>query len=127
MKRFYKFRQNNPRYCNALLPKSEKTLLTSGILTLLPERSKGCRILIIESGKKWNPKVVSLEQIFRGVMLALEAAMSEPKTQVNTFCFNYKSSLIKQYSPFTIRILKNIKVSEFNILTMIYFFYPFYF
>ena len=83
MKRFYKFRQCNPKYCKQLLPKNEKTLLTSEILTLLPGRSDGCRILIIESGKKWKPKLVSLDQIFRGVMLALEAAMSEPKTQVN--------------------------------------------
>ncbi|XP_033207700.1 alpha-tocopherol transfer protein-like isoform X2 [Belonocnema kinseyi] len=83
MKRFYKFRQNNPRFCKQLEPENEKTLLLSGILTLLPGRSDGCRILIIESGKKWKPKIVSLDQIFRGVMLALEAAMSEPKTQVS--------------------------------------------
>lgn len=82
MRRFYSFRLKNPRYCHELVPKNEKNVLVSGILTLLPERSDGCRVLIIESGKRWKPKQVSLDQIFRGVMLGLEAAMSEPITQV---------------------------------------------
>lgn len=82
MKRFYQFHLNNPRFCKGLVPKNERAVLISGILTFLPERSDGCRILIIQSGKKWKPKQVSLDQIFRGVMLCLEAAMSEPITQV---------------------------------------------
>lgn len=83
MKRFYQFHLNNPRFCKGLVPKNERAVLISGILTFLPERSDGCRILIIQSGKKWKPKQVSLDQIFRGVMLCLEAAMSEPITQVS--------------------------------------------
>lgn len=82
MKRFYKFRQNYPRYCKDLSPNNEKAVLTSDLLFLLPGRSDGCRVLIIESGRRWKPKIISLDQLFRGVMLCLEAAMSEPKTQV---------------------------------------------
>ncbi|XP_015437052.1 PREDICTED: alpha-tocopherol transfer protein-like [Dufourea novaeangliae] len=83
IKRFYKFRLNNPRYCDSLLPSSETKLLSSEILIPLPDRTaQGCRILLINAGKKWNPKVISLDEIFRAIMLSLDAAMAEPKTQI---------------------------------------------
>ncbi|XP_076634477.1 alpha-tocopherol transfer protein isoform X2 [Colletes latitarsis] len=83
MKRFYNFRLHHPRHCENLLPSKEKKTLSSEILIPLPERtSEGCRILLINPGKKWNTKVVSLDDIFRSVMLALDAAMSEPRTQI---------------------------------------------
>ena len=55
----------------------------SGVLTPLPRRcADGVRVLLIEAGQKWNPKEVSLDQIFRGVLLNLQIAIAEPKTQV---------------------------------------------
>ncbi|XP_015592326.1 alpha-tocopherol transfer protein-like [Cephus cinctus] len=83
MKRFYKYRLSHPRICEGLVPSKEKAIFISGILTPLPLRcNSGERILLLESGRKWKPKEISLEQIFKGVMLALEAAMAEPTTQV---------------------------------------------
>ncbi|XP_017792875.1 PREDICTED: alpha-tocopherol transfer protein-like isoform X2 [Habropoda laboriosa] len=83
MKRFYQFRKNNPRYCSKLLPSTEKKVLSSEIVIPLPERTKdGCRLLLINSGRKWNTKVVSIDEILRSVMLSLDAAMAEPKTQI---------------------------------------------
>ncbi|XP_076375368.1 alpha-tocopherol transfer protein isoform X1 [Megalopta genalis] len=83
LKRFYKYRVNNPRYCNNLTPNNEKKVLSSEILIPLPERTtQGCRVLLINAGKKWNPKQISIDEIFRGVMLSLDAAMAEPKTQI---------------------------------------------
>jgi len=35
------------------------------------------------SPEKWKPKQCSLDEIFKGVMLILEAAISEPRTQVS--------------------------------------------
>lgn len=83
MKRFYKYRVNYPKYCNNLLPSKEKKVLSSEILVPMPERTpQGCRILLVNAGKKWNPKQISIDEMFRGVMLALDAAMAEPKTQI---------------------------------------------
>lgn len=83
MKRFYKYRVNHPRYCNNLVPTKEKNILCSEILVPLPDRTpQGCRILLINAGKQWNPKKVHIDEIFRGVMLSLDAAMAEPKTQI---------------------------------------------
>ncbi|XP_076167083.1 alpha-tocopherol transfer protein [Ptiloglossa arizonensis] len=83
MKRFYKFRLSHPRYCENLLPTLEKKTLSSEILIPLPERTaQGCRVLLINTGKKWNTKLISLDEIFRSVMLSMDAAISEPKTQI---------------------------------------------
>lgn len=83
MKRFYQFRLNNPRYCANLLPSVDRKVLSSEIVIPLPERTKdGCRLLVVNAGKKWNPKNICTDEIFRAVMLSLDAAMAEPKTQI---------------------------------------------
>ncbi|KAK9306476.1 hypothetical protein QLX08_002852 [Tetragonisca angustula] len=83
MKRFYKFKLNNPRYCLNLLPSNEKKVFSSDIVIPLPNRmANGCRLLLINCGKVWNPKVISTDEIFRSVILSLEAAIAEPRTQI---------------------------------------------
>ncbi|XP_017766979.1 PREDICTED: alpha-tocopherol transfer protein-like [Eufriesea mexicana] len=83
MKRFYKYKQNNPRYCDKLLPSTEKKVLSSGIVIPLPERNaSGCRIVVVNCGKQWNTKLISVDEIYRAVMLSLFAAIAEPKSQI---------------------------------------------
>ncbi|XP_057329535.1 alpha-tocopherol transfer protein-like [Microplitis mediator] len=83
MKRFYRFRLTHPRYCDNLTPMTDREIFLSGIITPLPVRNKeGGRLVLIEGGYKWKPKEISLDQIFRGVMLLLDAAIVEPTTQV---------------------------------------------
>ena len=84
MKRFYKYRVSHPKFCENLYPSNERAVLLSGTLTPFPRRiEEGCRVIVIEGGKRWKPKEVSLDQIFRGGILFLEAAISEPTTQVS--------------------------------------------
>ncbi|XP_076243160.1 clavesin-1 isoform X2 [Calliopsis andreniformis] len=83
MKRFYHYRLGHSRFCKNLLPSNEKKVLSSEILIPLPDRTpEGCRLLLINAGKKWTTKTIGIDEIFRSVMLSLDAAMSEPKTQV---------------------------------------------
>ncbi|XP_014472760.1 PREDICTED: alpha-tocopherol transfer protein-like [Dinoponera quadriceps] len=83
MKRFIRFNQNYPNVYKNLKPSIEKTALCAGLIFPLPLRgTDGCRIFIIELGKRWKPKEVSLEQIFKGLILCTHAAMMEPKTQI---------------------------------------------
>jgi len=66
-----------------LKPTSERNLFDQDIMSVLPKRDKfGRRILLIESGAKWNTSKCKVDEIFRGCALFLEAAMAEPKTQV---------------------------------------------
>ncbi|XP_011505205.1 PREDICTED: alpha-tocopherol transfer protein-like isoform X2 [Ceratosolen solmsi marchali] len=84
IQRFYEYQKNHPEFFDNLLPSNERAIFTSEILTPLPLRtSDGLRIFVIQAGRKWNPKEVSLNQIFRGVILNLIVAISEPKTQVS--------------------------------------------
>ncbi|XP_015127415.1 alpha-tocopherol transfer protein-like [Diachasma alloeum] len=82
MKRFYRYKVTHPRICNNLIPSSDRAIFESGVVTPLPVRADGCRVILIESGKRWKPKEIALEQIFRGVMMFLAAALNEPMTQV---------------------------------------------
>lgn len=83
MKRYYQFKMKNPRYSQDLLPNNEKKVLSSDVLLPLPGRTiDNCRVLLINCGKKWNPKVIHVNEIFRTVMLVLEAATVEPRTQI---------------------------------------------
>lgn len=83
MKRFYRFRVTHPRYCTDLLPANDREIFSSGILMPLPLRAKdGCRIVLLQGGRVWKPKEVTLDQIFRGIMLLLDAAIVEPATEV---------------------------------------------
>ena len=83
MQNFFKFKVKYPKYCAGLIPSREKNVFEQGILTVFPTRDHlGRRVLLIEAGKKWKPKQCTLDEIFKGVMLVLEAAISEPRTQV---------------------------------------------
>ncbi|XP_012151156.1 alpha-tocopherol transfer protein isoform X1 [Megachile rotundata] len=84
MKRFYQYRLNNPRYCKDLMPSTEKKPFLAELVIPLPDRTPdGCRLVVISAGKRWNPKQVSLDDIFRATMLSLDAAIAEPKTQIS--------------------------------------------
>ncbi|KAJ8684226.1 hypothetical protein QAD02_020018 [Eretmocerus hayati] len=84
IKNFYKYQKNHPEFFENLIPSNERAIYTSGVLTPLPHRTAdGVRVVVIENGRKWNPKKVTLNQIVRGSMAALELAMLEPKTQVS--------------------------------------------
>ncbi|XP_046427080.1 alpha-tocopherol transfer protein-like isoform X1 [Neodiprion fabricii] len=83
MKHFYGFRKAHPHICDGLVPSNQRKILESGIITPLPRRcGDGARLMLLEGGKRWKPREITLDEILQGIMLALEAAMAEPKTQV---------------------------------------------
>lgn len=83
MQRYYRFRLNYPHIYKDLSITKEKTALHAGLIYPLPLRTKeGCRVLVIEGGKRWNPKKVSTTELFRGVIVLLFLGIVEYKTQV---------------------------------------------
>ncbi|XP_060518924.1 alpha-tocopherol transfer protein-like isoform X2 [Cylas formicarius] len=84
MRRFYLFKTKYPKYGgNGVTPHAVRHVFDNEVFVFLPTRSKtGGRIMIINCGKKWDPKLVKLEDMFRSIMVAIEIAMLEPKTQV---------------------------------------------
>ncbi|ETN63770.1 CRAL/TRIO domain-containing protein [Anopheles darlingi] len=84
IQRYYRFRMKHPDLCDELYPSSAKHVYAEGLVHFLPLRDQhGSRILVLECGKKWKPSIVSLNDLFRAVQIALEAGMYEPRTQLN--------------------------------------------
>ncbi|XP_058453639.1 clavesin-1-like [Malaya genurostris] len=84
MQRYYQFKQKNSEVCADLLPNTVKHVYDEGLIYFQPLRDQhGCRIVVLEVGKKWKPSKVSLNDLFRAVQIALEAGMAEPRTQLN--------------------------------------------
>ncbi|XP_050527273.1 alpha-tocopherol transfer protein isoform X2 [Daktulosphaira vitifoliae] len=83
MKQYFDFKLKHANVFKDLVPRNEKNIFEHNILTVLPKRDQnGRRILVIELGKKWKHKKCSLDEVFKGAVLYLEAAMLEPATQV---------------------------------------------
>jgi len=82
MKRYYKFKLKHPELSWDLMPVKVKHVFEEELISFHPVRcDKGTRLMIITIAK-WNTKTVSLYDMFRTIIMALEIAMIEPKTQV---------------------------------------------
>lgn len=83
VKNYYSFKVKHKNVYEDLKPSREKNIFEQNILTVLPNRDQhGRRVLIIELGKKWKHNKCNLDEVFKGCVLYLEAAMLEPTTQI---------------------------------------------
>ncbi|XP_043466272.1 alpha-tocopherol transfer protein-like isoform X2 [Leptopilina heterotoma] len=83
VKNYYSFKVKHSNVYLGLKPSNERNIFEHNILTVLPNRDQhGRRILIIELGKKWKHNKCSLDEVFKGCVLYLEAAMLEPTSQI---------------------------------------------
>ncbi|XP_014237726.1 alpha-tocopherol transfer protein-like isoform X2 [Trichogramma pretiosum] len=80
---YYSFKIKHSNVYEGLKPSNEGNIFAQNILTVLPNRDQlGRRILIIELGKKWKHHEVTLDEVYKGCVLYLEAAMLEPTSQI---------------------------------------------
>ncbi|XP_013201284.1 alpha-tocopherol transfer protein-like isoform X1 [Amyelois transitella] len=83
IKRYYAFKLKHHKQYDGLVPSKETNIFNQNILTVLPTRDQhGRRVLVLELGKKWKHNKCSLDEVFKGCVLFLEAAMLEPETQI---------------------------------------------
>lgn len=83
IKRYYGFKSKHHKHYEGLVPSKETNIFNQNILTVLPTRDQhGRRILVLELGKNWKHNQCSLDEVFKGCVLFLEAAMLEPETQI---------------------------------------------
>ncbi|XP_011645132.1 clavesin-1-like [Pogonomyrmex barbatus] len=84
MKRAADFKEKHAVLLHNLIPSDEKEAFTEhNIVNVLKDRDhKNRRILLVQSGKVWNPQKVTCDQIFRMFYLIHELAVEEPETQV---------------------------------------------
>ncbi|XP_065089911.1 alpha-tocopherol transfer protein isoform X2 [Ochlerotatus camptorhynchus] len=84
IQRYYQFKVKHWDMYLDLSPSREANIFKQNILAVFPNRDQlGRRILLLELGKPWKHKEVTLDEVFKGCVLFVEAAMLEPETQVN--------------------------------------------
>lgn len=83
IKRYYEFKRKHANIYDDLKTSTERNIFEHNILTVFPNRDQyGRRILLIELGKKWKHNKCSLDEVYKGCVLYLEAALLEAKTQI---------------------------------------------
>ncbi|XP_011505202.1 PREDICTED: clavesin-1 [Ceratosolen solmsi marchali] len=85
MRRVADFKQKNASLLDNLMPGDEKAaFLENNVVNVMKNRDhKRRRVLLVNSGKSWDPSRVSADQMFRIFYLIHEAAILEPETQVH--------------------------------------------
>ncbi|XP_078046646.1 retinaldehyde-binding protein 1 isoform X1 [Augochlora pura] len=85
MRRAADFKHKNASLFENLMPSDERTaFLEHNVLNVLKGRDhKGRRVMVVNSGKTWDPSKVTANQILRLFYLVHDVAMLEPETQIN--------------------------------------------
>ena len=99
MKNYYNFKAKHPYIYADLKPSNERNIFEQDILNIVPNRDQcGRRILILEVGKKWKINKCSINEICKGCILHMEAAMMEPTTQITgaVIIFNLEGFSLQQ-------------------------------
>ncbi|XP_073987397.1 alpha-tocopherol transfer protein-like isoform X2 [Rhodnius prolixus] len=111
VKNYYQFKQKHKALYDGLVPSREKNVFTHDIITVLPKRDQfGRRILLLSLGKKWKHHKVSLDEVYKGAVLFMEAAMIEPETQIcgASVIFDMDGLSLQQTMQFTPPFAKRI-------------------
>jgi len=85
LRQIAEFRKENERLLKGLLPEQEKVAFTEGnVVNVLTNKDHlGRRVLVVNSGKLWNPDNVTHEQLFRLFYLIHIVAQLEYSSQIN--------------------------------------------
>ncbi|RLU19227.1 hypothetical protein DMN91_007784 [Ooceraea biroi] len=111
VKHYYNFKVKHANVYDNLKPSKERNIFEQNILTVLPNLDEhGRRILIIELGKKWKHNKCSLDEVYKGCVLYLEAAMLEPTSQITgaVIIFDMDGLSLQQTWQFTPPFAKRI-------------------
>lgn len=83
IKLYYEVQANYPRLFSNRIPDTTEKVLRGAKSRILPYRNPdGERILLLESGAKWDPSHVDFVEAVRGISLLIDTLSLEPKTQV---------------------------------------------
>lgn len=74
LRQIAEFRRDNEKLLKDLMPEQEKIPFTEGnaVNVLIDRDHKNRRILVVNSGKIWDPEVVSSDSLFRMFYLSKE-------------------------------------------------------
>ncbi|XP_026323993.1 alpha-tocopherol transfer protein-like [Hyposmocoma kahamanoa] len=82
MVNYYQFKENNPDFFDNIYPLDLQQIGEANIIAVPPYRDQNDRRLIMFRIGCWDPKEISVPDMFKGMILALEVGSFEPRTQI---------------------------------------------
>ena len=80
---YHKYRKKYEGLLGEVTPNAAEHILKSGLVSVLPERSKsGCKVLVIRA-VMWNPETIPPEDVLKTYLLLLDKLIEEEETQVH--------------------------------------------
>ena len=80
---YHKYRRKYAGLLGELTPKAAEHILRSGLVSVLPERSRsGCKVIVIRA-VLWNQETMPPEDVLKTYVLLLDRLIEEEETQVH--------------------------------------------
>ncbi|KNC22769.1 hypothetical protein FF38_04061 [Lucilia cuprina] len=84
IRRYHSLQLKYYEITNLLIPSKLKAIFDANLVYILPQRDQhGRRIVVSIGGKQWDPKLISIDEIFSASTLCSELLQLEPETQIN--------------------------------------------
>jgi len=82
---YHKYRKKYEHVLGEVSPKAAEHILKTGLLSVLPERSRsGCKVVVIWA-VLWDPETMSPGESVKSVLLLLDRLIEDEETQVHGF------------------------------------------
>ncbi|KAI5634524.1 CRAL/TRIO domain-containing protein [Phthorimaea operculella] len=79
---YYNFREENPELFDNIFPLDLRQIGDSNVIAVPPYRDQNGRRLMLYRIGCWNPKQISVDDMFRATIMALEMGLFEQRTQI---------------------------------------------
>lgn len=84
---YHKYRKKYADLLGEITPKAAEHILKSGLVSVLPERSKsGCKVVVIRA-ELWDIDAMPPQDVLKTYLLLLDRLIEEEETQVHGFVF----------------------------------------
>ena len=82
---YHRYRKKYEHILREITPKAAEHILKTGLVSVLPERSRsGCKVIVIQTSL-WDPETIPPGDIVKTVLLLLDRLIEEEETQVHGF------------------------------------------
>ena len=80
---YHVIRFKNSAVIGEVTPESAERVFQSGMVTVLPHRTKeGCRVMIIRPSR-WDRQLIGVEEVLKSVLVVLDRLLDEEETQIH--------------------------------------------
>ncbi|XP_049882132.1 alpha-tocopherol transfer protein-like [Pectinophora gossypiella] len=82
MVNYYQFKEENPELFENVYPMDLRHIGDAKVMSVPPYRDQDGRRLLLYRLGRWDPKAISVDEMFRATIMALELGLLEQRTQI---------------------------------------------